>query len=409
MANNTPDTPINHRPIRALREALAIILWAFITVKVIVFDIDVYVFEKYMPSLRWVLNYRFFGLLVLISVVLIGMGKKTIRRFLLYVICYPFSFFWRVLKLFFRNWALMVALAPALYDLLRSFRSRFTVMTAAALSALCIALSSNTYLLIPSMVLLGLYLIMHLYRSLRKAYRSSIFEGLSDLVKKLRIAIDGGQQMLWKKEKYDPETKNYEQQCLMYYLVNSVTEIVVDKLDRVVKSRKPDLHLMISWLATVLLTSLIYGFEYWSLYKLNIHSFTANYTLSFWSFWGFSFGKLTPSSLSSIAPETVAATILSYSELFCALIILVILVFSVLTAAREKYREDIADFVAEVGILGKHVQEQLFQVYAITIADVEIVLLPDNAVIINKLRKARGLSALSAAGKAEPAKTEDTK
>ena len=386
------------------------ILWVFIVVKVIVFDIDVYVFEKYFPSLRWTLNYRFFALLVLISVVLIGIRKKSFRRFFAYVISYPLILLcWRIPKLFFHNWALTIAFAPALYDLLRSFRSRFAVMTGAALSAICILISSTFYLLIPSMVLLGVYLIMHLYRSLRKAYRSSIFEGLGDLVKKLRVALEGGQYGLWKKEKYDTGTKEYEQQCLTFYLLNSGVEIVGEKLLKVAKSRKPDLYLMISWLATVLLTSLIYALEYWSLYKIDALSFTANHTLSFWSFWGFSFGKLTPSSISAIAPVSVAATVLSYSELFCALIILVILVFSVLTAAREKYREDIADFISEVGSLGRHLQEQFFQLYAVAVADVEIVLLSSNAVLINQLRKARGLPNLSVPGKGEQAGAEDAK
>ncbi len=409
MTDNTSGIPLNQRIVRALREAIAIILWAFIAIKVIVFDVDVFIFEKYMPSLRWTLNYRFFVLLVLISVVLIGMGRKDFRRFWAYVICYPcILFFWRIPKLFFRNWALMVALAPAIYDLLRSFRLRFAFMTAAALSAVCIALSSNIYLLIPSMVLLGIYLIIHLYRSLRRAYRSSIFEGLSDLVRKLRVSIEDGQQTLWKKEKYKPQTKDYEQQCLMFYLLNSVTEIVGDRLLKVAKSRKPDLYLMISWLTTVLLTSLVYSSEYWSLYKLDTHSFTASYTLSFWSFWGFSFGKLTPSSLSTLAPITVVATVLSYSELFCALIILVILVFSVLTAAREKYREDITDFISEVDLLGKHIQKQFLQLYSMALADVEMILLSSNALIINKLRKARGLPALPVPEKDEPPKTSAT-
>lgn len=259
------------------------------------------------------------------------------------------------------------------------------------------------------MVLLGVYLIMHLYRSLRKAYRSSIFEGLADLVKKLHVALEGGQHGLWKKEKYDPGTKDYEQQCLTFYLLNSGVEIVGEKLLKVAKSRKPDLYLMISWLATVLLTSLIYALEYWSLYKIDVISFTINHTLSFWSFWGFSFGKLTPSSISAIAPVSVAATVLSYSELFCALIILVILVFSVLTAAREKYREDIADFVSEVGSLGRHLQEQFFQLYAVAVADVEIVLLSSNAVLINQLRKARGLPNLPVPEKGEQAGAENPK
>ena len=410
MSSKTQDAVVKHRLVKTLREISAMILWSFIVVKVIVFDIDVYVFEKYLPSLRWTLNYRFFVLLVLISIVLIGIGKKPFRWFFFYVISYPLILlFWRIPKLFFRNWALMIAFAPALYDLLRSFRSRFALMTGAALSAICIALSSSFYLLIPSMVLLGVYLIMHLYRSLKIAYRSSIFEGLGDLVKKLRVALEGGQRGFWKKEKYDPGTKDYEQQCLTFYLLNSGVEIVGEKLLKVAKSRKPDLYLMIYWLATVLLTSLIYALEYWSLYKIDVLSFTTNHTLSFWSFWGFSFGKFTPSSISAIAPVSVAATVLSYSEIFCALIILVILFFSVLTAAREKYREDINDFISELSRLGRDLQEQFFQLYAVGVVDVEIVLLSYNAVLINQLRKARGLPNLSVPEKGEQAGAEDPK
>jgi len=356
------------------------------------------------------LNYRFFGLLILVSIVLIGIRNKPFRRFCIYLFFYPLIFFfWKIPKLFFRNWALTIAFAPALYDLLQSFRVRFAIMTVAALSAVLISHSSNFYVIIFSMVVLGFYLIMHLYRSLQKAYRSSIFEGLSDLVKKLHVKMDGGQHVLWKKEKCDPGTKDYEQQCLNFYLINSVVEIVGDKLLKVAKSRKPDLYLMISWFATVFLTSLIYAFEYWALYKIDILSFMANHSLSFWSFWGFSFGKLTPSSISTVAPVSVTATVLSYSELFCALIILIMLVFSVLTAAREKYREDIADFISEVRNLGEHFQKQFFQLYAVPMADVEIVLLSNNAALINQLRNARGLPVLPLPDKCAQSRTDDTK
>lgn len=191
--------------------------------------------------------------------------------------------------------------------------------------------------------------------------------------------------------------------------MNSIIAIVRDRLLKVAKSRKPDLYLMISWLYTVILTSLIYGFEYWSLWKLNPNSFFSNNPSSFWRFWGFSFDKLTPSSLSTMAPATVLATLLSYSELFCALIILVILVFSVLTAAREKYREDIADFVSEVANLGNHIQVKFSQFYSIAIPDVEILLLSSNEVIINKLRKVRGLPALSVAEECDPSSFKESR
>lgn len=388
------------RSLRLLREICAVTLWIFVLVKVVIFDIDVYLAEKYAPSFRWLLNYRFFGLLILISAILLVIGKKPFRQFFVYIIAYPFIIlFWRIPKLLFRNWALTIAFAPAIYEASSSFRFRFILATMASLSALCIILTSNPYLLSPAMVFLGAYLIVNLYRNLRRAYRSSIFEGLADLVKKLRAQLEKGEQVLWKKVEYDPVsekgTKDYEQQLSTFYMLNWGVELIAEKLHIVAKSRKPDLYLMFSWLGTVFVTSLIYAFEYWALYKMNPISFRAESMLTFWNFWGFSFGKLTPSSISSISPVSALAIILSYSELFCALLILVILVFSVLTAAREKYKDDIADFIVEVKSLGSEMQNQFFRLYDIALADVEKILLRNNAALINWLRKKRGVPELS--------------
>jgi hypothetical protein len=89
--------------------------------------------------------------------------------------------------------------------------------------------------------------------------------------------------------------------------------------------------------------------------------------------------------------------------LFSALIILVILVFSVLTAAREKCKEDIDDFLTELSSLGKGIQEKCFTLFNIALSDIEIALLTNNGQFINMLRKARGLPELPL-----PQKTENT-
>lgn len=81
------------RALKFVREICAATLWLFIFVKVVVFDIDVYLAEIYIPSFRWILNYRFFGLLLLISATLLVIGKKSFRQFFLYVIAYPFVVF----------------------------------------------------------------------------------------------------------------------------------------------------------------------------------------------------------------------------------------------------------------------------------------------------------------------------
>lgn len=168
-----------------LRETLAIILWLLIFVKIFVIDIDILFLEKFAPSYRWILHYRFFGLLAIVSLVFIVLGIKGSRNFLGYIAAYPLVvLFYKIPKLIFRNWALTIAFIPAIYELLRSFRFTFILITLASISCVTIALSFNPTFLIIAMGLLGLFLIVHLYKSLRRAYRTSAFAGLAEMVKK---------------------------------------------------------------------------------------------------------------------------------------------------------------------------------------------------------------------------------
>jgi ABC-type antimicrobial peptide transport system permease subunit len=130
-------------------------------------------------------------------------------------------------------------------------------------------------------------------------------------------------------------------------------------------------------------------------------AFSDTFTLNFWSFLGFSFGKLIHSTVVEITPANLMATLLCYSELLCALIIFVILIFVILTVAREKYKKDIDDFISELGNTTNIFQQKFLSLYEVSLPDIEIILLRDNASLVNSLRKLRGMPELSS--------TEDSK
>ena len=126
-----------------------------------------------------------------------------------------------------------------------------------------------------------------------------------------------------------------------------------------------------------------------ALYKINPLNFDTKHVLTGWSFIGFSFGKLTPSSISSMIPNGPFPTILCYLELFCALLILV---FSVLTAAGEKYKEDIDEFITELTLLGKDMQNHFCTLYCLALSDIEKLMIDRNGAMVNLLRKTRGVT-----------------
>ena len=72
-----------------------------------------------------------------------------------------------------------------------------------------------------------------------------------------------------------------------------------------------------------------------------------------------------------------------------------ILVFSVLTAAREAFREDIDEFTSELHKTASAIEARISEAYQLTFVQLEIKLLNENGATVNLIRKFRGLPELT--------------
>jgi hypothetical protein len=90
----------------------------------------------------------------------------------------------------------------------------------------------------------------------------------------------------------------------------------------------------------------------------------------------------------------------------CALIIFFILVFTVLTAARESYKTEMDELGAELRAVADALDSRLTEVYRMTLDEAELFLMRDQAPLVNLIRKGRGLPELSSSvSKADPTTT----
>ena len=58
------------------REVVAIVFWMYLLVKLMLFDIDVYLLEITLPEYIWIIKYKFLIFLALTSVIWLSMGNK---------------------------------------------------------------------------------------------------------------------------------------------------------------------------------------------------------------------------------------------------------------------------------------------------------------------------------------------
>jgi len=249
------------------------------------------------------------------------------------------------------------------------------------------------------MVIMAGLLIHHLASSLRRAYAPSVFDRLLELVKQLRFRLDDKAFLdpFLRKSDVSPEQKKQsaeQHNSFVLYFIHAGVEILCIQANRIVRSRKIDLCLILWWIWSYIVTVFTYSILYLGLFKLAPTSFQGASTYSYWSFLGFSFGKLAPSSVSTIQPVGTVAQLMCYSEIVCSLVILVILFFVLLTAARERYKNVVEEIVAELKLCAKNIDDNFEAIVHLARQDAELMLMCSQAVLVNKLREMRALNAL---------------
>lgn len=398
MDNETSKTNISRAAkLRVFRECTGILLWLYVFVKLFVFDLDIWVLDQFSPGLGRVLHYKVFAVIAAAVASWMVLGRKQFSSTVLYIVGYPLIvLFWRLPVFAFRRWPLILAFAPVIYRAVATFPTTFLFYTLAILSGLIILISTERALLVPAMVGLAVFLSVHLYRGFRDAYSVSIMAGLTSFLRKIKDSVQQGAFDHAAPPVPSPPSNGAQtRDPSSLYLLRSITEIVIDKVGWEVRSRKYDLYLILSWLYTLGATVVVFSFEFLALRKMDPSAFGPIVSeTSFWEYLGFSLGNLPLARISGIVPVSHAAIFFSYLEVGCTVLIFFIFVFTVLTAARETNRADMDDFSAELRSIAEALDRRVTEVYRMTLAEVEMLLLRDKADLVNGLRKARGLAVL---------------
>lgn len=95
-----------------IRDIASILFWAYLIIKLFVFDLDIYLIQKYFPNYSWVIEKKFFIILGILAIIFLIARKKKILQYVLYVLFYPLILvFWKIPFLIFKqnNWILIFA------------------------------------------------------------------------------------------------------------------------------------------------------------------------------------------------------------------------------------------------------------------------------------------------------------
>lgn len=132
-------------------EAIAIVFWIFVMVKLFIYDIDIYIVQRYYPKGQWILDYKFFVLLAVISFYWL-LARRAFVMAALLLVFYPFVWtFWRIPKFLFRSrsWVLVFSVSGFILSFFKTLKVNFVAFTFAAISCLLIIIANEHSLLRP--------------------------------------------------------------------------------------------------------------------------------------------------------------------------------------------------------------------------------------------------------------------
>lgn len=381
-----PVKPSRNRLVFWARELAAIVFWVSIVVHLLFVD----VFQLLLntnPQWAPVVRYRFFVLIGLISLGWLALGNRRFARTGGFILCYPLILLLLHLPIaFVKHWPLFVVFSPALYSLIRHFRLNFVLASWAAIAALivCAADPQPSILVSTGIFSLGTYLLIHYGTRLKRGYsQSSVFTELKPEIVKLRAFVE--KLGLGKPPSQDSVTlenkafrEQFGQSLLAAYFVTAFLYFISEKMRQIVNSRRLDIYFVTSLAYSAFLTTSIYGFMYFGLYRLNPKSFSGASDATLIDFFGYSFSTLMTASVSPIGPASRDAYWLSQLEVVSALTLLVLLVFLVLTSIRERYRNDLDAMVLELKETSQHASNLMLANSALTMEGIVAMLVELN-------------------------------
>lgn len=366
-----------------LRQSLALLIWAYLIIKLFIFDIDVYLVQKFFPSYEQILNYKFVVIIITLALLLIIFRKKFLP-WILYIVFYPaIVILWKIPYLIFRqkSWSLAFAVLNAIISFFRSLKYSFIAFAFFIAGATAILFFSNTLLIWSALfIILTIIITTYARRFIFIFKPSDVFQFYIKIFSTIRnwgtktddkgvsfFALGDTTTIV---EMNETQLQSRSSKLQMSVLYNRICLFVGKKLREYQNSRLNIVYYLVNLLSLILLTIISFALIYTGLFKINASYFTYSNDPSFFTFIYYSFNSFIFNSidiLTAAHPISQIAWMIQTFLVFTLGVILVTLLFSV---KNDRHSEELNKVIQDIETEGKEMEIFIKNEYKInTIAD----------------------------------------
>jgi hypothetical protein len=352
-----------------LKEIIAALFWIYVISKLFIFDIDIWLVNKYLPSYSWLLNFKFFILISAVAIVWLITKNKHILSWTLYIVFYPaIVLFWKIPFFVFKqkSWIFAFALINAVISFFKSIKYNFIAFALFLASFAVIFGFSNAKLLWPAISILFIILaIIYIRRFILVFKPSSIYQVYIKIFSATKnygskqttlFALDENIKNL--------PVENLDQKQLEKWTTNLQISVLFNRICLFAAKKLRDYQNsglnIVSYILTILLLIVLTVFSFaainFGLFKINTEFFSYPAIPNFFTFFYYSFNNLVFNSIKEITPLMPIAQIVFMLESFFALILVVIFISLLLSVRSQRHTEELNEVIKGIETQGTEIE-----------------------------------------------------
>ncbi|MFB3884041.1 MAG: ion channel [Thermodesulfobacteriota bacterium] len=392
-------TPSFLRLRRFIRESASILFWAFLIVKLAIFDIDDSLIHFLFPEHDWLMTYKFVFVLLTLAIFWLSLGTKRALLTALYMLAYPLIVFsWKVPKILSGSSTNVIFAGVGAAILTLKSAKKWFISFAFSLAACAMILINlgEAFTVVATLLLFGL-LIKHYFERLVSAFRpETVLSGINNFLKNQWTAMR--EDILFKEirdsSKYAPGSEEYLKKRFetikSLLLLNQAVRFVAENLKRFHESRILTVYSILKLVYTFVTTVIIFGFAYFSLNRISPGSFSVGEDANLFLFLYYSFNTFLTMGVADINALTPLARVLTTCELLFSILLGVILVFIFTTIIREKYEDELKELIRGLETESTKLCSAFEHEFNISLKDIEIEVREKEPNLLNLLNHLRG-------------------
>ncbi len=362
-------------------DVVGTLAWTYAVVKIFIFDFDVYIVQHFLPQARWIVDWRFLILLVLLALWAVVGRPKWFLVGVLYVAFFPFVVvFWKVPRLIFRgrSWIPVFGALDLGTNLVRDYRFALFGLAAAFVSAAIILFASWPWLLLTAGGVWALLLLLLITRALWRSVNPSRFiKGQTALLDKMMAS--GWFSGLWQiqDELRSPAVSKFTETQQSTFITHMAFGVLGHRvmywwayqLDCYRRSSAPFLFNLLTYFRLFVVAVIGFALINAAVFRADPTAFVSSQTPGAFDFIHYSINILTAGPV-ELTPRSGLALAVADAARFTGIVVLITFVATVLFTERlSKQDEALRDSVGIFRRRAKEFDERFAEQYELSVAE----------------------------------------